>query len=142
MEPGDDAARAAVCVAGPTLDGRHAAPAMMASPEAKQQEQEKSGLGWNSHTYVDEVPANPNPHPNPNPNPSPNSYPNLNPDPNPNPNEVPETLVKDDEGNLPDANMEMRRRFEANCRRAQDEICKAVEELDGAKFQQEHRLRG
>ena len=42
------------------------------------------------------------------------------------------------EGNLPDANMEMRRRFEANCRRAQDEICKAVEELDGAKFQQAH----
>ena len=67
---------------------------------------------------------------------------NPNPSPNPNPNEVPETLVKDDEGNLPDANMEMRRRFEANCRRAQDEICKAVEELDGSKFQQAHRLRG
>jgi hypothetical protein len=33
--------------------------------------------------------------------------------------EAPATLVKDDEGNLPDANMEMRRRFEANCRRAQ-----------------------
>ena len=97
-----------MCVAGPTLEGRHATPAMMASPEAKQQEQEKSGLGWNSHTYVDEVP---------------------------------ETLVKDDEGNLPDANMEMRRRFEANCRRAQDEICKAVEELDGAKFQQAHGRR-
>ena len=108
MEPCDDAVRAAVCVAGPTLEGRHATPAMMASPEAKQQEQEKSGLGWNSHTYVDEVP---------------------------------ETLVKDDEGNLPDANMEMRRRFEANCRRAQDEICKAVEELDGAKFQQAHGRR-
>jgi len=89
---------------GPTVEGRHAAPAMMASPEVTQKEQEKSGLGWNSHTYVDEVP---------------------------------DTLVKDDEGNLPDANMEMRRRFEANCRRAQDEICKAVEELDGAKFQQD-----
>ena len=31
--------------------------------------------------------------------------------------EAPETLLKEDEGNLPNANMEMRRRFEANCRR-------------------------
>jgi len=89
---------------GPTLEGRHAAPTMMASPEAQQQEQAKSGLGWNSHTYVDEAP---------------------------------ETLLKEDEGNLPNANMEMRRRFEANCRRAQDEICKAVEELDGGSFKQD-----
>merc|ERR1719199_2178836 len=30
--------------------------------------------------------------------------------------------------------MDMRRRFEANCRRAQDAICKAVTELDGKDF--------
>merc|ERR1719329_2064064 len=33
--------------------------------------------------------------------------------------------------------MDMRRRFEANCRRAQEAICKAVEQLDGGKFQQD-----
>jgi len=76
-----------------------AAPQMQ---EAATAEQKKSGLGWNSHTYVDEVP---------------------------------ETLVRDDD--LEGANMDMRRRFEANCRRAQDAICAAVEELDGCKFQQD-----
>ena len=65
-----------MCVAGPTVEGRHAAPAMMASPEVTQKEQEKSGLGWNSHTYVDEVPANSNANPNPN---SPNFNPTLTP---------------------------------------------------------------
>jgi coproporphyrinogen III oxidase len=49
--------------------------------------------------------------------------------------QAPESLVRDDD--LSGANMDMRRRFEANCRRAQNEICKAVEELDGAKFQQD-----
>merc|ERR1719486_619586 len=49
--------------------------------------------------------------------------------------EVPETLVREDD--LAGANMDMRRRFEANCRRAQEAICKAVEELDGSKFQQD-----
>ena len=49
--PPDDAPRASLCVAGPTLEGRHAASTMMASPEAQQQEQAKSGLGWNSHTH-------------------------------------------------------------------------------------------
>ena len=49
---------------------------MMASPEVTQKEQEKSGLGWNSHTYVDEVPANSNANPNPN---SPNFNPTLTP---------------------------------------------------------------
>ena len=57
-----------------------AAPVM----EAATEEQKKSGLSWNSHTYVDEVP---------------------------------DSLVRDDD--LAGANMEMRRRFEANCRRAQ-----------------------
>tara|TARA_B110001452_G_scaffold197632_1_gene167575 strand:+ start:1583 stop:2641 length:1059 start_codon:yes stop_codon:yes gene_type:complete len=65
-------------------------------------EQKKSGLGWNSHTYVDEVP---------------------------------DTLVREDD--LEGSNMDMRRRFEANCRRAQDAICKAVTELDGCEFQQD-----
>jgi len=49
--------------------------------------------------------------------------------------EAPESLVRDDD--LAGANMDMRRRFEANCRRAQNEICKAIEELDGGKFQQD-----
>ena len=50
--------------------------------------------------------------------------------------EVPDSLVRDDD--LAGANMDMRRRFEANCRRAQEAICAAVEELDGAgKFQQD-----
>jgi len=49
--------------------------------------------------------------------------------------EAPETLVRDDD--LSGANMDMRRRFEANCRRAQNAICKAVEELDGCKFQED-----
>ena len=48
---------------------------------------------------------------------------------------VPDSLVRDD--NLPGANMDMRRKFEANCRRAQNVICEAVEELDGGKFQQD-----
>merc|ERR1719183_1708145 len=45
---------------------------------------------------------------------------------------VPDSLVRDDD--LKGANMGMRRRFEANCRRAQDAICKAVSELDGTEF--------
>lgn len=45
---------------------------------------------------------------------------------------APDTLVRDDD--LADANHEMRRRFEANCRRAQDAICAAVTELDGTSF--------
>jgi len=50
--------------------------------------------------------------------------------------EAPETLVREDD--LTGANMDMRRRFEANCRRAQDAICKAVEELDsGGDFQED-----
>merc|ERR1719486_688310 len=49
--------------------------------------------------------------------------------------EVPETLVREDD--LAGANMDMRRRFEANCRRAQEAICKAVSELDGQSFQQD-----
>merc|ERR1719379_2620906 len=49
--------------------------------------------------------------------------------------EAPESLVRDDD--LAGANMDMRRRFEANCRRAQNEICAAIEELDGGKFQQD-----
>jgi len=65
-------------------------------------EQQKSGLSWNSHTYV---------------------Y------------EVPDSLVREDD--LAGANMDMRRQFEANCRRAQNEICKAVEELDGGNFQED-----
>ena len=65
-------------------------------------EQEKSGLSWNSHTYVDSVP---------------------------------DSLVRDD--NLPGANMDMRRKFEANCRRAQNVICEAIEELDGASFRED-----
>jgi len=48
--------------------------------------------------------------------------------------EVPDSLVRDDDKA---ANMDMRRRFEANCRRAQQEICAAIEELDGSKFQQD-----
>merc|ERR1719199_928505 len=49
--------------------------------------------------------------------------------------EVPDSLVREDD--LKGANMDMRRRFEANCRRAQQAICAAVEELDGTKFQQD-----
>jgi len=49
--------------------------------------------------------------------------------------EAPESLVREDD--LDGANMDMRRRFEANCRRAQNEICRAVEELDGSKFQED-----
>uniref|UniRef100_A0A7S3AIS1 coproporphyrinogen oxidase n=1 Tax=Haptolina ericina TaxID=156174 RepID=A0A7S3AIS1_9EUKA len=48
---------------------------------------------------------------------------------------APETLVRDDD--LSGANMDMRRRFEANCRRAQEAICKAVSELDGTEFKQD-----
>jgi len=48
---------------------------------------------------------------------------------------APESLVRDDD--LSGANMDMRRRFEANCRRAQNEICAAIEELDGTSFQQD-----
>jgi coproporphyrinogen III oxidase len=48
---------------------------------------------------------------------------------------APESLVRDDD--LAGANVDMRRRFEANCRRAQEAICAAVEELDGCKFQQD-----
>jgi len=49
--------------------------------------------------------------------------------------EAPESLVREDD--LAGANMDMRRRFEANCRRAQNAICAAVEELDGCKFTQD-----
>merc|ERR1719199_1395921 len=49
--------------------------------------------------------------------------------------EVPDSLVREDD--LAGANMDMRRQFEANCRRAQNEICKAVEELDGGNFQED-----
>ena len=49
--------------------------------------------------------------------------------------DVPDSLVREDD--LSGANMDMRRRFEANCRRAQDAICAAVEELDGSKFTQD-----
>ena len=48
---------------------------------------------------------------------------------------VPDSLVRDD--NLPGANMDMRRKFEANCRRAQNVICEAIEELDGASFRED-----
>jgi len=48
---------------------------------------------------------------------------------------VPETLVREDD--LAGANMNMRRRFEENCRRAQNAITKAVEELDGGKFKED-----
>jgi len=48
--------------------------------------------------------------------------------------EVPDSLVREDDLG---GNMDMRRRFEANCRRAQNEICKAIEELDGSQFQQD-----
>ena len=49
--------------------------------------------------------------------------------------EVPDSLVREDD--LAGANMDMRRRFEANCRRAQEEICAAISELDGTAFQQD-----
>lgn len=45
---------------------------------------------------------------------------------------APDSLVRDDD--LSGANMDMRRRFEANCRRAQDAITAAVSELDGTEF--------
>jgi coproporphyrinogen III oxidase len=48
---------------------------------------------------------------------------------------VPESLVREDD--LAGANMDMRRRFEENCRRAQNAICKAVTELDGGEFQED-----
>jgi len=48
---------------------------------------------------------------------------------------VPDSLVRDDD--LAGANNEMRRKFEANCRRAQEAICKAVSELDGSEFRQD-----
>mmetsp|Transcript_23267 Transcript_23267/g.50878 ORF Transcript_23267/g.50878 Transcript_23267/m.50878 type:complete len:376 (-) Transcript_23267:418-1545(-) len=48
--------------------------------------------------------------------------------------EVPDSLVRDDDLG---GNMDMRRRFEANCRRAQNEICKAISELDGVEFTQD-----
>jgi len=78
------------------------APQMQEAATKAKEPGEKSGLGWNSHTYVDEVP---------------------------------DSLVREDD--LSGANMDMRRRFEANCRRAQDAICAAVEELDGTKFTQD-----
>jgi len=80
--------------------GRQAVPQMAeattAGPDAK------SGISWDSHTYVDDVP---------------------------------DSLVREDD--LTGANMDMRRKFEANCRRAQEAICKAVSELDGKEFQQD-----
>lgn len=45
-------ARRPVRLAGSAVEGRHAAAPVMASPEATQQEQAKSGLGWNSHTHA------------------------------------------------------------------------------------------
>ncbi len=48
---------------------------------------------------------------------------------------APESLVRDDGGTK--GNNDMRRRFEANCRRAQNEICKAISELDGTPFRQD-----
>jgi len=48
---------------------------------------------------------------------------------------APDTLVRDDD--LEGADMDMRRRFEANCRRAQNEICKAISELDGSGFRED-----
>ena len=56
--------------------------------------------------------------------------------------EAPETLLKEDEGNLPNANMEMRRRFEANCRRCVVPICNiwALARLDLAWFRPASRL--
>jgi len=84
--------------ASDALQGRHAvsAPAMA---EAATKPDSKSGISWDSHTYVDTVP---------------------------------DSLVRDDD--LKGSNMDMRRRFEANCRRAQEAICKAVSELDGTPF--------
>ena len=48
--------------------------------------------------------------------------------------QAPESLIRDDD--LQGANQDMRRRFEENCRRAQNAICKAVSELDGAEFRE------
>jgi len=53
--------------------------------------------------------------------------------------EVPDSLVREDD--LKGANMDMRRRFEANCRRAQNEICKAISEIDGKAFQEDTWVR-
>jgi len=52
---------------------------------------------------------------------------------------APESLVRDDD--LSGANMDMRRRFEENCRRAQTAICKAVSELDGTEFKEDTWVR-
>ena len=49
--------------------------------------------------------------------------------------DAPESLVREDD--LEGANMEMRRKFEANCRRAQNAICAAIQELDGASFRED-----
>jgi len=48
---------------------------------------------------------------------------------------APDTLVRDDD--MSGANMDMRRRFEENCRRAQNNICNAVSELDGTPFKED-----
>jgi coproporphyrinogen III oxidase len=67
-------------------------------------EQKKSGLGWDSHQAIDEIP---------------------------------ESLVKTIDGNE-----SMRRKFEALCRSAQVNICKAVEECDGeGKFRSDAWVR-
>ena len=67
-------------------------------------EQAKSGLGWDSHKAIDEIPA---------------------------------SLVNSIEGNE-----SMRRKFEALCRGAQNDICKAIEELDGTgKFREDAWVR-
>jgi len=67
-------------------------------------EQEKSGLGWDSHKAIDSIP---------------------------------DSLVNEIEGND-----SMRRKFEALCRGAQNDICKAIEELDGSgKFREDAWVR-
>jgi coproporphyrinogen III oxidase len=67
-------------------------------------EQTKSGIGWNSHEAVDDIP---------------------------------ESLVKSIEGND-----SMRKKFEQLCRGAQNDICKAIEELDGgAEFRTDAWIR-
>jgi len=48
---------------------------------------------------------------------------------------APDTLVRDDD--MSGANMDMRRRFEENYRRAQNNICNAVSELDGTPFKED-----
>jgi len=67
-------------------------------------EQQKSGIGWDSHSPI---------------------------------NDIPESLVKTIEGND-----NMRRKFEALCRKAQMSICTAIEELDGeGKFREDAWVR-